>query len=147
MIRPIDPTDEATARHIVEIQRAAYAVEAALIGFNGIPQLSETAEQVRDLGRLYWRGAFDDHLLVGLIAWERIEQNVEIDRLAVNPARARQGYGRRLVQAVPADRTVTVSTGAGNTPAVNLYLQEGFEQVGSREIAPGVLLAQFQRAA
>ncbi len=145
MIRAIDPTNEVTARRIVEIQRSAYAVEAELIGFTGIPQLDETVEHVRGLAHLNWNGAFKGPLLVGLIAWERTDTGIEIDRLAVDPASRRRGHGRQLVRSVPTDRTVIVSTGAANAPAVGLYASEGFEQTGSVEIAPGVQLARLQR--
>jgi GNAT superfamily N-acetyltransferase len=146
MLCSIDPTDPDVAARIVEIQRAAYAVEAALIGFDGIPQLAETPDQVRELGAMQWVGAFADDLLIGVIAWEQNDQNVEIDRLAVDPQCARKGYGRRLVQSVPATGITSVSTGAANSPAVSLYLQEGFKQVASLEVAPGVLVAHFRRS-
>lgn len=145
MLRTIDPTVPATAERIVEIQLAAYAIEANLIGFDGIPQLSETAQAVRQLGHMHWIGAFNADLLVGLIAWEHNEQGAEIDRLAVDPQAARQGFGRQLVRAVPAQGTVTVSTGEANIPAVTLYLGEGFKQIGSIEIAPNVRVSEFQR--
>jgi len=123
----------------------AYRIEADLIGFDGIPQLTETAEQVQCLGHMRWTGAFVDELLVGVIAWQRHEHGAEIDRLAVDPAVARQGLGRQLVRSVPVAGTTTVSTGKDNSPAVALYLSEGFEQTGTSEIAANVLLAEFRR--
>ncbi len=144
MLADIDPT--AVAARIVEIQLAAYAVEAALIGFDGIPQLSETADQVRSRTDLRWHGAFDDDgRLVGLIAWESVGGIVDIDRLAIDPLVARRGWGRRLVQAVPRDQPTIVSTGTENEPATNLYRDEGFVEVGRTEVAPGVFTTQFRR--
>ncbi len=129
----------------MEIQRAAYAIEAELIGFAGIPQLTETAGEVRELAHLRWTGAFVDGLLIGLIAWEDSGDNVDIDRLAVDPRWTRQGFARRLVRTVRRARTTTVSTGEKNLPAMNLYVSEGFEQFGSREVAPDVRLALLRR--
>lgn len=146
-LRAIDPTDIPTADRIVEIQRAAYAVEAALIGFDGIPQLTETAEQVRQHEPMCWIGAFLDRTLVGLIAYEETDTEVDIDRLAIDPGVARQGFGRLLVQSVPTNKPAIVSTGAKNEPAVRLYSAEGFEPTDSIEISPGVMLARFRRAA
>ena len=146
MLRTIDPKVLEVALRIVEIQRAAYAIEADLIGFGGIPQLVETEGEVRELGQMTWMGAFLDDLLVGLVAWEKNGDKVEIDRLAVDPAFARQGFGRRLVQAVPSSGTTIVSTGEENHPAVSLYLSEGFERTGSLEVAPTVMVAQFRRS-
>jgi len=148
MLADIDPTVAAAADRIVEIQLAAYAVEAGLIGFDGIPQLSETAEQVRSRTDLHWHGAFDDDgLLVGLIAWDRENGLTDIDRLAVDPLAARRGHGRRLVRAVPRDRDTIVSTGSENDPAVRLYLSEGFVVLGRTEIAPEIFTTQFRRPA
>ena len=146
MLRKIDPEVHEVALRIVEIQRAAYAIEADLIGFGGIPQLVETEGEVRELGQMTWLGAFFNDLLVGLIAWEENGNEVEIDRLAVDPAFARAGFGRQLVQAVPSSGTTLVSTGEANHPAVSLYLSEGFERTGSLEIAPTVMVAQFRRS-
>ena len=55
MLDSVDPTDPIVATRIVEIQRAAYRVEAELIGFDGIPQLAESVEQVQALGSMKWR--------------------------------------------------------------------------------------------
>lgn len=148
MIREIDPGSHEIAARIVEIQRAAYAVEAALIGFDGIPQLTETVDDVRSLQDICWRGCFEGGgMLVGLIAWARLDGITDIDRLAVDPAHSRRGYGRRLVRAVPTDHTTIVSTGAENGPAIALYLDEGFGQIGQTQIAPGVFTTKFSRAA
>jgi ribosomal protein S18 acetylase RimI-like enzyme len=145
MLRPIDPTVPDVAARIVEIQQAAYRVEADLIGFDGIPQLAETADRIQALGNMHWIGAFVDDVLVGIIAWEQDGHDVDIDRLAVDPQHARQGLGRRLVQSVPATGVTSVSTGHANGPAVNLYSREGFEQVGSVAVAPGVRITRLQR--
>ncbi len=127
------------------IQLAAYQIEADLIGFDGIPQLTETAEHVRTLTDMQWRGMFDGGLLLGIIAWDERDGEVDIDRLAVHPDAARRGYGRALVQSVPQDRHTIVSTGAANRPAVSLYEKEGFVRTSETEIAPGVFLAHFER--
>lgn len=145
MVVDIDPADVGVAERIVEIQRAAYAVEAQLIGFDGIPQLAESAVQVRSDDSLEWRGAFDGDLLVGVIAWVEAHGQIDIDRLAVDPSAARQGHGRQLVQSVPEGRPTIVSTGAENVPAVTLYTSMGFEHVGQTEVAPGVFLAHLSR--
>ncbi len=147
MLADLDPTVAAVADRIVEIQLAAYAVEAGLIGFDGIPQLSETAADVGTRTDLRWLGSFVDDRLVALIAWDRENGLTDIDRLAVDPGSARQGHGRRLVRAVPRDRDTIVSTGSENDPAVRLYQSEGFVEVGRTEIAPDIFTTQFRRPA
>ena len=146
MISSIDPSDHTVATRIVEIQRSAYAVEAELIGFDGIPQLAESVEQVQSLTSMNWRGAFIEGPLAGIIAWTETDATIDIDRLAVDPTTARRGYGRRLVQSVPDDRATVVSTGAKNRPALSLYETEGFRRTGQTEIAPGVLLVHLERS-
>lgn len=42
MLRPLDLSDPDVADRVVAIQRAAYRVEADLIGFDGIPPLHDT---------------------------------------------------------------------------------------------------------
>ena len=147
MLGGVDPAVGAVAERIVEIQLAAYAVEAELIGFDEIPQMHEDAADVQARTDLRWVGSFVGDRLVALIAWEWVGGLIDIDRLAVDPAAARQGHGRRLVQAVPRDRATIVSTGSANAPAVGLYLSEGFAETGRTEVAPGVFTTQFQRPA
>jgi ribosomal protein S18 acetylase RimI-like enzyme len=147
VIAPLDPTDPPVAERIVQIQRLAYAIEAELIGFDGIPPLHETPADVAGSTGLTWFGAFVDGLVAGLIAWEDDGERIDIDRLAVDPAFARRGLGRLLVRSVPTDRPSIVSTGAENDPAVRLYLGEGFAMVGQTEIDPGTFTTQFARAA
>ncbi|MET7290500.1 hypothetical protein [Streptomyces sp. NPDC005573] len=40
----LDLSDPDTLRHLWDLQRASYAVEARLIGFDGIPPLHESLE-------------------------------------------------------------------------------------------------------
>lgn len=145
MIIPLDPDDQDVATRVVEIQRAAYQVEADLIGFDGIPQLTESVDEVRLRTSMQWRGAVHDGELVGIIAWEESADEIDIDRLAIDPNAARQGHGRRLIQSVPSDRVTLVATGAKNLPALSLYESMGFEHIGKTELAPGVFLAHLRR--
>ncbi|MEU4291894.1 GNAT family N-acetyltransferase [Kribbella sp. NPDC026596] len=148
MIRPLDLTDQALAERLLTIQHAAYAVEAELIGFDGIPPLQE------DLAGLmasteYWLGRYDGDTLVGAVAYELPDNDtVDISRLIVDPAHARRGHGRALLdhldQLEPRPISV-VSTGSANTPAVSLYKSRGYSEIGQVEIAAGIHIAQFRR--
>ena len=62
VLRPIDLDDVGVAERVVEIQCAAYRVEADLIGFDAIPPLHETIRelQIQPLG---WCGSFEDQIL------------------------------------------------------------------------------------
>lgn len=144
MIERLDLTDRRTAERVLEIQRAAYAMEAALVGFDSIPPLHESLEELQ-VQPLEWLGAVEDGLVVGAMAITGEGRACDIDRLVVDPAWHRRGIGRRLVAAVTHHVVVTVSTGRDNTPAVRLYESLGFRRVGETEVEPGFRTLQFER--
>ncbi|MEU8223494.1 GNAT family N-acetyltransferase [Kribbella sp. NPDC048915] len=147
MITPLDLSDRDLAERLLAIQHAAYAVEAELIGFDGIPPLQE------DLAGLMasterWLGRYDGGTLVGAVAYEVTDDTVEITRLIVDPAHARRGHGRALLDELDRvePRPVSlVSTGAANLPAVTLYKSRGYIEIGDLEVAPGIHLTHFRR--
>ena len=144
MIRPLDLSDLRVAERVVEIQRAAYRVEAGLIGFDGIPALHESVHDVR-AHDLSWRGAFVGDVIAGIVGW-RVEGGCcDIDRLAVDPGFARRGHGRCLVATLLHHPAVVVSTGTLNLPARRLYESLGFVACGEREVAAGVTVTRYER--
>jgi len=141
-IREFEVADEATAARIVELQHAAYAVEAGLIGFVGIPPLHDKVEDIMDL-EISWVGAFEGDRLVGGIAYVDNSDGRDIDRLFVDPAKARRGIGKALVGFALGAAKVTVSTGTKNAPAIALYSALGFRPAGHKVIAPGVTITSL----
>ncbi|MFF3674071.1 GNAT family N-acetyltransferase [Streptomyces sp. NPDC002120] len=149
-IRRLDLTDDATATAVHRIGRAAYAVEAELIGFDGIPALGESLAQMR-AQELDWIGAVCDGggELAGFLAWEEEPGgDVSIDRVCVSPARFRRGIASLLLRHALTDlfpgRPVKVTTGAANTPAVSLYEHLGFTRGPDFSPAPGLVMASFR---
>ncbi len=185
MIRALDVTDPETAKRLLVMQHAAYAVEAELIGFDGIPPLHE------DLAGLmtsteHWLGRYapavdapadgaraddapaadapedgvpaaeagaggaGDQVLVGAVAYEFPDaRTLEISRLVIDPAHARQGHARALLDHLDTlgpRPTTLVSTGSANTPAVSLYLSRGFTETGRTAVAHGVEVTHFARS-
>ncbi len=141
--------DPLLAARLLEIQHAAYAVEARLIGDDRIPPLAEDVAALVAAG-LDWLVATDGGAVLGALGLRDTAEGVEIDRLVVDPAVARRGTGRALVAAVLADaagRRVTVSTGHGNAPARRLYAQAGFRETGEREVLPGLWVVDAERPA
>ena len=138
-VRPVDHTEDATARAIVAVQQAAYRVEADLIGYDRMPPLVESPVDVARL-ELTILGVHDGERLVGLAGYgvdaSGDDAVVEIERLAVDPAWARRGIGRALVTAVHEHEAhatrFEVSTGTANAPAVTLYLSLGYEEVDAK---------------
>ncbi|HLU71758.1 MAG TPA: GNAT family N-acetyltransferase [Nonomuraea sp.] len=131
---------------LLDLQRAAYQVEAEIIGDDRIPPLHETSEELL-AQPLTWLAAFDDDGdLVGAVAWEETADEVDLNRLMVAPSAHRRGVGRALVKEVMAragERRVVVSTGRDNTPARTLYERLGFTLTGEFEPVPGLWVVNY----
>jgi GNAT superfamily N-acetyltransferase len=155
MINPVprivtlDHEDFEVARRIVEIQHGAYSIEAALIGFSGVPPLSEAIDDVRALD-LTMIGVLNDGEVVAILGYRRVGDVVDIDRLAVEPHHFRRGYARLLLEHLHtafSGAGITVSTGADNLPAVYLYESLGWERLALEELPAGVTIVRFMRSA
>lgn len=143
-------SDRAVADRVLAIQRAAYRVEADLVGYDTIPPLTESLAELR-ARPLIFLGARCDEVLAGVLGYARGGDTVDIDRLAVDPAFFRRGLAGRLLRELfvrerDAGRFL-VSTGLGNDPAVRLYERFGFEVVGADEPVPGARVVRLERRA
>lgn len=130
----------------MEIQRRAYAVEAELIGFDRIPPLIESLEQLQsaDMTVLAIRDSDELHALLG---YRRLQGSIDIDRLAVDPSQSRRGFGRKLLEHLHAkhsDLPITVSTGAANQPAIALYEHLGYVRLADHLVEGKLLIANFR---
>lgn len=144
----IDLSDEPTARAVREVGLRAYAVEADLIGFDGIPALTETLAELR-AQPLRWLGtAGPDGMPVAFLAWRRTDAGeVDVDRLCVDPGWFRLGLATELLTHLLASEPhgdVLVSTGAANAPALALYQRVGFRQTGTSSPRPGLAMAHLR---
>ena len=140
--RPISPSDE-----LIALQRAAYAVEAELIGDTRIPTLSEDLAALSAAG-LTWLGAVEDERLVGAIAYIETAAVVDVHRLVVAPDLARRGIGRTLASEVlrlAGGRRVEVATGRDNAPARAFYEGLGFSWLDDVEVLPGLWVSRYER--
>jgi len=145
-IGPVDLADDAVAARVIRLQRAAYRIEAGLIGFDRLPGLLEDVADIRE-HPIEWSGAYEGDELAGIIGWTVVGGTCDIDRLAVDPRFHRRGHGRRLVASVVscnAGAASTVSTGADNAPAVALYESMGFRIVRHEQL-PGVTIVHLRR--
>jgi ribosomal protein S18 acetylase RimI-like enzyme len=146
LIADISPaTDENLARALLSVQHAAYAVEAALIRDDRIPPLHEDLDGLRD-AQLQWIGAFIAGELVGAVAWAEQVDELDIDRLVVDPRAHRRGIGLALVHELltrAGNRRTSVATGRDNAPADALYKRLGFLRVDDQEVLPGLWVARY----
>ncbi|MET8508735.1 GNAT family N-acetyltransferase [Streptomyces sp. NPDC004787] len=135
-------------RQLWDLQPTSYAVEAQLIGFDGLPPLHESLEQLRACNESFL-GVRDESILVGAVAWSRLPNGaLDICRLVVHPVAHRRGVATMLLDALdsiePAELAI-VSTGTANLPAITLYRRRGFVPVGERQVAPGVTITDLER--
>lgn len=150
MIRRIDLEDRDELAKLVALQRAAYRVEADLIGTDAIPPLRETVADLQASGESLW-GYYADGELAGAVGYKREGDLLDMYRLAVSPTYFRLGIAGALVAHVEAAahaagvRRVIVSTGAANAPAVAFYRRAGFHPTRQSEVVPGLLIAHFER--
>lgn len=147
-IRALDVAEPEVAREVLAVQRAAYAIEAELIGFPDLPMLHETLDELR-ASKESFLGAYKGGRLVGVVSWDVLEDGtVDVFRLVVDPAVHRRGVASLLLESLaawePTSRTI-VSTGSANAPALALYARHGFVRVAEREVAPGVRLTDLER--
>lgn len=141
--RALDLSDPTTARAAHEVVRAAYRVEADLIGSDAIPALHETLADML-ASPLRWLGVGDPPEAV--LAWTFADGAVDIDRLCVRPDRFRRGLASALLTDLLAATSgpVTVATGAANAPAIALYTRHGFTRAGDIEPEPGLVVTRFR---
>ncbi|MEM0982300.1 MAG: N-acetyltransferase [Cyanobacteria bacterium P01_H01_bin.58] len=132
---------------LCEIHDASRLDELSLtVGTDAFLTLEQTAES---------EGLFDDNLVVaevdGVVRGFVAYSDEELTWLYVDPQFYKQGVGRSLVRHAVADSTSAMELEVleGNTPALKLYLAEGFKVVKRREgrligneefVASGLLL-------
>jgi ribosomal protein S18 acetylase RimI-like enzyme len=123
---------------VLAVQRAAYAIEAELIGYPDLPPLHETLAALQATEEELWLCEEGD-ALVGVVGLEHDEDEMVIARLFVAPAFFRRGIGSALVaQALTqaGGRRVRVGTGARNAPALALYARFGFRRLDEGSPTP-----------
>ncbi|MCZ8518525.1 MULTISPECIES: GNAT family N-acetyltransferase [Paenibacillus] len=150
MIVQLHVTQPPVASQLLAVQIPAYLVEAELIGFHGIPALQDTAESLARSAETFY-GYYADGELAGAAAYELVQDTMDITRLVVHPRYFRRGIGGSLIRCLlglpTGAQRYTVSTGAKNVPAKELYKKHGFAETTDVEVAPGVWLTRLERQA
>ena len=125
---------------MLAVQRAAYAIEAELIGYPRLPPLHETLEGLQATPEELWL-CEEGGELCGVVGLEQHADELVIARLFVAPPEFRRGIGSALVAQALAradGRRVRVGTGARNLPALALYERFGFRRLDEGQPAPSV---------
>lgn len=147
-IRALEITHRVVAEQVLRIQHASYRLEADLIGFDALPPMLETWQDLAGSGETFF-GAFIGKNLAGVISYRLENAVLDIHRVMVHLDFFRRGIAKTLVGFVEARehgvRRVIVSTGKRNEPAVSLYLKLGFRAVGDLEVVPGLWVTRFEK--
>lgn len=142
----LDLDDDAVAEAVWEISRAAYQVEADLLGVAQCAAAHQRGVQLRRLG-LCWLGAYADRHLAGVLGYRQVEAGLELRRLAVDPCRFRTGVASGLLAALPPAAVITVRASVGNAPALALYARHGFVPRGESILDSGIRIKYLIRRA
>ena len=132
---------------MLEIQHAAYAIEAALIGYPQLPPAHEALEALQATREELWL-CEEGAAVVGVVGLEQHADELVIARLFVAPPEFRRGIGSALVAQALAradGRRVRVGTGARNLPALALYERFGFRRLDEGEPTPSVGYVELVR--
>lgn len=134
---------------MLRVQKAAYEVEAQLIGTRNIPPLNETLEELAVVHDETFFGFVMDGELMGFVATMEESPHLRISRLVVDPKFFRNGIGKALVlyvqnHRVPGQKLI-VSTGAANVPGRNLYEKFGFQLVKTFVVGDGTEIVEYLR--
>lgn len=126
MIRKIDITDPKMANDVLKVQIPSYMVEAKIINYYDIPPLKDTVETLQACNETFF-GYFIHEELCGAISLKIENKIIDIHRLIISPKHFRKGIAKRLLEFIERNyqyiKTIIVSTGAKNLPAVNFYMK------------------------
>ena len=145
--RILNLKDEPVAQRLIEVQKAAYEVEAGLIGSDNIPPLHDTVERLRESNETFI-GAFVEETLIGAVSYKIEGSTLDIHRMMVHPDYFRRGCGSILLSyvfMVPRIKRFIVSTGTKNEPAKRLYKKHGFVEIHTFEVDEGISITEFEK--
>lgn len=143
MIQLLNHQEEVTAKQILVVQLLAYNVEAKLIGFNGIPRLKDSIQDIIHSDETFI-GWYMESQLIGFISYIKSTELIDICRLVVHPDHFRKGIASALLNYVidtkAENQRMEVSTGGKNIPAIQLYESLGFTKTKDMEIEPNFFI-------
>lgn len=136
---------------LLDIQRAAFQKEADQYGDCSIPPLRQTVEDLRaDLAtKTFLKATDDDGHLVGSIRAYAENGVCHLEKLSVDPAHQRRGYGAQLLLAVekefPHATHFELFTGQLSADNIRLYQKLGYRTVREEKISCRLTLVHMQK--
>lgn len=147
MIKQFDISIPKNAEKLLEIQMPAYKVEAEIIGYDDIPPLKDTVNTLKQCGETFF-GYYINEELCAAISVKVIDNEVDIHRLIVHPDHFRKGIAQKLLTFIEGQfdiKTIIVATGSKNTPAITLYLKNGFQVTKEVRVNEHLSLTYFEK--
>jgi ribosomal protein S18 acetylase RimI-like enzyme len=149
MIVMLKHNDPMIAARINQLQQESYAVEAKLIGYDGIPYLLQGVEEIISSRETFIGYQIADEL-AGVTSYEKEDpESITICRMIISPAFFRRGIAKKLLNVLwhqePGVRCIYVQTAAKNIPAINLYTKSGFHLIREFSVPDGLKLVRFRK--
>jgi ribosomal protein S18 acetylase RimI-like enzyme len=146
MIEKLQNAALETAAKIKVVYEVSYAVEAKLLNAINFPPLQRKLEGYTNSSNDFY-GFLVNNQIAGVIELDLKEQSVHIQSMVVDPAFFRRGIARKLIThalEIYDVNHITVETGAANGPATQLYLKNGFTEIGQYETDHGIRKVRFE---
>ncbi|CAM3912674.1 GNAT family N-acetyltransferase [Aeromicrobium ponti] len=147
MIKEIDIRDRKAAEEVLSVQIPSYKVEAELIECSDIPPLKDTVDTLQKCGETFF-GYYLNEALCGAISLKEENNTIDIHRLIVQPDHFRKGIAQKLLEFIESKegiKSLIVSTGSKNTPAINFYEKNGFKKVNQIRVNEHLSLTSFEK--
>lgn len=147
MIKKFDIRNTKNAKDLLTIQIPSYKVEAEIIGYDDIPPLKDTVNTLKQCGETFF-GYYIKEELCAAISVKVIDNEVDIHRLIVHPDHFRKGIAQKLLTFIEGQfdtMKITVATGSKNSPAVTLYMKNGFRITKEVQVNQYLSLTYFEK--
>ncbi|MFC2025736.1 GNAT family N-acetyltransferase [Chloroflexota bacterium] len=135
---------------ILELQRCAYRIEAALYGDYNIPPLTQSLDEIRDQFEDHtFLKAINTHELVGSVRAIQDRGTCYIGRLIVKPELHNQGIGSLLMEQIearfPDAPRYELFTGRKSEKNIYLYEKLGYRKYKQVELSQKVELVYMEK--
>ncbi|SDJ11019.1 GNAT family N-acetyltransferase [Salimicrobium halophilum] len=135
------------AEMVMNLQKQAYLEEAEWIGRDDLPPLFEKEVDIRKSDLIHLAET-EQGELIGMLVFAMDGRTMDIHKLMVHPRYSRNKTASRLLEIaerwwIPLE--ITVSTAAGNKPALFFYNKHGFRKEREEEVEEGIVLAHFKK--
>jgi ribosomal protein S18 acetylase RimI-like enzyme len=147
LIKEINIRDRKAAEEVLSVQIPSYKVEAELIECSDIPPLKDTVDTLQKCGETFF-GYYLNEGLCGAISLKDENNTIDIHRLIVHPDHFRKGIAQKLlefIERIEGIKSLIVSTGSKNTPAINFYEKNGFKKVNQIIVNENLSLTSLEK--